>query len=381
MNSVDLNKFYELGYTHKELESLLYKIENGSLLTKSEYDKLVTAIELIDGLTTFNGTYESLIGKPDIVDVVKSSNEFITFEHFDAKARSIVALVTAQMQEFNNEVSAELEKYKNHDHDDRYSLVNHGHESRYATKNEIKNFVTKDYLDAVIANLGSGGGSGGGSSSIYPTYYEPVVTIKTNASYVTHKEKTTVVVTPEFSQNDAGEITKVTLRRNNVVVYESNEVKSYSDEVELKHGEKVSYTITVEYADGAIKNTTEGEPYPSTSIKAGFKSKTIVVQGMANSYYGTIGDKLFTASDVSGLKAIRNMAKGFTAVFQLDNQKSVYMYPATHGELSSIKDINNFEYINSYTFSVITYDEVSYNLYVLTDSVTVSGSGFKQVFS
>lgn len=376
MNSVDLNKFYELGYTHKELESLLYKIENGSLLTKSEYDKLVTAIELIDGLTTFNGTYESLIGKPDIVDVVKSSNEFVTFEHFDAKARSIVALVTAQMQEFNNDVTAELEKYKNHDHDDRYSLVNHAHENRYATKDEIKNFVTKEYLDAAIANLGSGGGS-----SIYPTYYEPVVTIKTSTSYVTHKEKTTVVITPGFSQNDAGEITKVTLKRNNIVVYESNEVKSYSDEVVLNHGEKVSYTITVEYADGVIKNTVDGEPYPNTSIKAGFKSKTIVIQGMANSYYGTIGDKLFTTSDANELIAIRNIAKAFTTVYQLDNQKSIYMYPATHGELSSIKDINNFEYINSYTFSVITYDEVSYNLYVLTDAVTVSGSGFKQVFS
>lgn len=379
MNSVDLNKFYELGYTHKELESLLYKIENGSLLTKSEYDKLVTAIELIDGLTTFNGTYESLLGKPDIVDVVKTSGEFVTFEHFDAKARSIVALVTAQMQEFNNEIAKELEGYKNHDHDDRYSLLNHGHEERYAKKDDIKNFVTKDYLDSVIAGLGTGGGGGGGS--IYPTYIEPVVTIKTNASYVTHKQKTTIVVTPEFSQNDAGDITKVTLRRNNIVVYESTELKNYSDEVTLKHGEKVSYTITVEYSDGIIKNTTEGDPYPSTSIKAGFKSKTIVVNGIANSYYGTIGDKVFDVSDISGLTAIRNLAKSFTMTYKLDNQKSIYMYPATYGELSSIKDINNFEYINSYTFSVITYDEVSYNLYIMTDSVTVSGSGFKQVFS
>ena len=347
MNSVDLNKFYELGYTHRELESLLYKIENGSLLTKSEYDKLVTAIELIDGLTTFNGTYESLLGKPDIVDVVKTSGEFVTFEHFDAKARSIVALVTAQMQEFNNEIAKELEASKNHDHDDRYSLLNHGHEERYAKKDDIKNFVTKEYLDSVIANLGTGGGGGG---SIYPTYIEPVVTIKTNASYVTHKQKATIVVTPEFSQNDAGDITKVTLKRNNVVVYESTELKNYSDEVTLKHGEKVSYTITVEYGDGIIKNTTEGDPYPSTSIKAGFKSKTIVVNGMANSYYGTIGDKVFDVSDIGGFTAIRNLAKSFTMTYKLDNQKSVYIYPATHGELSSIKDINNFEYINSYNF-------------------------------
>ena len=56
------------------------------------------------------------------------------------------------------------------------------------------------------------------------------------------------------------------------------------------------------------------------------------------------------------------------------------MYPASFGVLSSIKDANNFEYINSYTYKTIEYDGVTYNVYVLTDAVTVEGA-FKQTFS
>ena len=110
MSSIDSTKFYELGYAHDELEALLAKIKNGSLLTKGEYEKLVQAIDMIDNLTNFNGTYESLVGKPDILEVVKQAKEFVTFEEFDAKARSILAVVEADMNEKQNEVIAELEQ-------------------------------------------------------------------------------------------------------------------------------------------------------------------------------------------------------------------------------------------------------------------------------
>ena len=376
MNTSDLTKFYELGYTHQELEMLLIKLANGSMLTKGEYEKLVQAIDLVDGLTNFNGTYDSLIGKPDILEVVRNANEFVTFEQFDAKARSILAIVEANVNEFKSDLLAEWEEYKKHDHDDLYSLLNHAHEDRYATKDEVKGFVTKDYLESVIAGLGSGGGGG----DIYPTYIEPVLVIKSNTSYVSHKKETSITITPTFTQNDAGDITKVTLRKNNVVVYESTDVKNYVDTITLNHQEKATYSITVEYDAGVIKNTTLGDPYPNTSIKAGFITKTVSVQGIADSYYGSIGDKLFEVSDIVSLTAVRNTTKSFTNVFNLDDQKSVYMYPKSFGDLSSIKDMNNFDYINSYQLSVITYNEISYNVYVLSDPVSVD-VGFKQIFS
>ena len=47
--------------------------------------------------------------------------------------------------------------------------------------------------------------------------------------------------------------------------------------------------------------------------------------------------------------------------------------------LTSIKDSNNFEYINSYTQSTISYNNVDYYIYILTDPVTITG--FRQIFN
>jgi hypothetical protein len=64
----------------------------------------------------------------------------------------------------------------------------------------------------------------------------------------------------------------------------------------------------------------------------------------------------------------------------MTNQRVVYMYPKSFGNLTSIKDVNNFDYINSYTLLTITFEEIVYNVYVLTD-ITSMEVGFKQVFS
>lgn len=381
MSNDYLKSFYELGYTHTELEELLSKISNGELLTKEQYDLLMNTIDIIKGITTFNGTYESLPDKPDIINVVKQSNEFISFDAFDSRARTIQVSLELMLQELISELRFDLEQSKadiNHTHDDRYALLNHNHEGEYATKNEIKNFVTKSYLDSIIANLGPGSGGGGGS--IYPIYVQPTLSIKSSASYLSHKKETTVTITPSYSQNDAGKIKRVVLKKNNEIMYDSTEVRQYIETISLKHLEKAIYTITVEYEDGIIKNTTEGDPYPNTSIKAGTITQSVSIQGIANSYYGVIENKQFNVSDISSLTSIANTSKNFTTTFNLDDQKSIYMYPNSLGNLSSIKDANNFEYINSYTLLTIDYDDVSYNVYVLTDSVSMD-VGFKQVFS
>ena len=55
------------------------------------------------------------------------------------------------------------------------------------------------------------------------------------------------------------------------------------------------------------------------------------------------------------------------------------MYPKNFGALINIRDINNFDYINSYTRSEITYNDVDYYIYILTDPVEIDE--FKQTFN
>jgi hypothetical protein len=180
-------------------------------------------------------------------------------------------------------------------------------------------------------------------------------------------------------QNDAGSIKNVTIKKDGVVVYESTEIKNYEDTITLNHQEKAVYEVTVQYNDGAIKKDPSGNPYPD-NIKAGSLTQKVTIQGIANSYYGVIGDKPFEISDIETFTSIENSTKGYTVTYILDDQKSVYMYPKSFGDLKSIKDVNNFDYINSYTLSTITFEEIVYNVYVLTD-ITSMEVGFKQVFS
>ena len=61
------------------------------------------------------------------------------------------------------------------------------------------------------------------------------------------------------------------------------------------------------------------------------------------------------------------------------DERFVFGYPKSYGELSSIKDANNFEYIDSYTKYDIQIDNVDYLFYVLTDPTTIDNA--TQIYS
>ena len=72
--------------------------------------------------------------------------------------------------------------------------------------------------------------------------------------------------------------------------------------------------------------------------------------------------------------------KGLTETFNPNDQIIVYAYPASLGDLTSIKDQNNFEYLtNSYGKVTMTINGETYNVYTMNDPVTATG--LKQVFA
>ena len=54
----------------------------------------------------------------------------------------------------------------------------------------------------------------------------------------------------------------------------------------------------------------------------------------------------------------------------MNNQRIVYLYPKSFGDLSSIKDENNFENLSGFTKSYITLNGVDYIEYKLTNTAT-----------
>jgi hypothetical protein len=131
--------------------------------------------------------------------------------------------------------------------------------------------------------------------------------------------------------------------------------------------DELSKTVTINEASHTTISYTFSASYQGLSASS-VKNITVVDP----CYYNINGESTLETS-------LKN-SRAFTWTdINLNNQIIRYAYPAYHGKLTSIKDANNFEYINSYTFSEGTINGVSYYIYQLTTPVTVSG--FKQIFS
>ena len=210
-----------------------------------------------------------------------------------------------------------------------------------------------------------------------PTYTKPTISIALSKSNVEHSKTYDISISTSFAQNDAGNVTGYKVYKNNSVIFDNSSISNYTDTIAMQHGESVTYKTEVSYADGPIKNTMLGIPYPSTSIKSGSVTSSGTIKAYALSYYGVINGSEFV--DTNGLTSELRTSKSNTITISLTNQRIIYMYPKSFGNLTSIKDANNFDYINSYTLSNAIVNNVEYNIYILTDPVTINN--FKQIFN
>lgn len=210
-----------------------------------------------------------------------------------------------------------------------------------------------------------------------PTYTRPTLSININPNMIQHNTSTSITIRSTFNANDAGNVVNYTLTRNGESIYTGTTVAQYVDTISTSHNTSISYSATVEYSDGIIKDTLLGIPYPDTSIKAGSITSSGNVRAYALSYYGVVNTS--TVTDISGLSSRLSSNKSYTYTASLTEQRIAYIYPKTFGELTSIKDANNFDYINSYTRSTSIFNGVEYYVYILTDLVTINN--FKQIFN
>lgn len=160
-------------------------------------------------------------------------------------------------------------------------------------------------------------------------------------------------------------------------------IKFYNGSTLLDTKAYVSGTNTYTYTmESAITTTTTVKgvlEYKKSDNTNATIEKTAGYTFVMASYYGAVTTAPTDKAGIIALtKNVKN-SKAQTATFSLSNQRSCYAYPASFGNLTSIKDANNFEYLSSYTKTNVTVDGTSYNVYTLTDPVTASG--FKQVYA
>lgn len=97
-------------------------------------------------------------------------------------------------------------------------------------------------------------------------------------------------------------------------------------------------------------------------------------------YFGAVdATSEVTAETILAFAELIRGSKSYTGTTSLNNQRTVYAYPKQFGALISIKDANNFDYINSYTRSELEINNETYYVYVLTDPTSITT--FKQIYA
>lgn len=97
-------------------------------------------------------------------------------------------------------------------------------------------------------------------------------------------------------------------------------------------------------------------------------------------YFGVVNPSYEVGSSVTGLTELTNYGtRTYTkAITSSGSKKAVYMYPSALGNLTSIKDGNNFDVFNSFTkVSGLTINGESYVAYILTKEANLNNVTFK----
>lgn len=131
--------------------------------------------------------------------------------------------------------------------------------------------------------------------------------------------------------------------------------------------------ISTRITTDAAKTFTATLTAKTSTGKTKSKSVSVVIQNY--SYYGTVdgGVTVPTADQIKGLtQDLRNSkGRGNTRINQ-QNNKGVFAYPKSLGDLSSIKNSSGFEGIGGWTKNVVQVDGVDYNVYITNISATAN---------
>lgn len=155
--------------------------------------------------------------------------------------------------------------------------------------------------------------------------------------------------------------------------------------------DELVHTVT----DGYVKGGQFDFNYePENPIKTSTVFKVLVNDGQSNSekiieikfvgktYYGVLDDTTIspTADDVKSLNYILKDKNTYTYNnISMTGKKLCYAFPRDgFSPLVSIFDQNGFDYISSYTMTILEIDGLDYYVYLLKDAVTVEN--FKQIY-
>ena len=195
-------------------------------------------------------------------------------------------------------------------------------------------------------------------------YMPPAIGISINPSTTLYEigRDATVTVTANLTKKTK-DITGARILKNGADLKVAS-----SDEITAKTFSQASVTFNSDTTFSSKVSDADGE----------VNGNTIAVKFTRKSFYGLI-DAGATVDSDTAIEALGSNqltgSKGLTwNNLTANNQKLAYAYPESFGNLTSIKDQNNFEYLASFDKTTVQRDGVNYNVYILRDPMSITGA-------
>lgn len=172
-------------------------------------------------------------------------------------------------------------------------------------------------------------------------YLEPVLDFSVNPVEQIYEvgQRINPVIKADFIQNDAGELTNMTVTVDGSVLAKGSSDIEIIDEARLIKGDPITYIATAQYLQGPVKESNFGNPQPEGQIPAGMISASAQLIAQRCSFSGS--SKYVLAFNTS--EQIRNLQeKNFISVKTfncpiIQGARTICIaYPAELGPVSSI---------------------------------------------
>lgn len=198
---------------------------------------------------------------------------------------------------------------------------------------------------------------------IPPTYKKPTISITSSVTSAEVGKTISPKLTVTFVQNDGGEVTSSSISEGNTILGESFTctVKPFNI-ISNK-----TYTGTVSYDDGAIKNNNIGQPDPSGQIKAGTISSNVTIQAY-RPYFGYASDHEVIPDETSiRSQSVKGLNLGHGGTIKVTTEETsrlvCFAYPATLRDCTRIRyeNLNDDENKSAFTSILLNIADASGN--------------------
>lgn len=188
--------------------------------------------------------------------------------------------------------------------------------------------------------------------AIPATYTKPALSIANNGGQASGNVEAGTSITPKlkatFTQNDAGDLTAISIKQGSVVAANgTTSPLTYSGDAIVIGDETITFSASATYGDAPVKKNNLGQESTENWFAGGtINSSSYSIVGKRNLFYGTgVGDiPTITSDEVRKLvnkKLAPAQGTSFNISVAVGQQYIVIAYPAT------LRDINNVTYVEA----------------------------------